>query len=370
MSFFSGVSTDYQDLLFDLRTNALANGWQEGVATNGGRYTDSTEDEWIATATGAGSDVITCGIRTFSDVGEDYFNWELMGCDQYTDANPWSTQPGISPGRYDGAGNAIYGAYVPLCERSMNYWWSATNRRVVGVIQVGNVFCSFYLGWGNPHDTVGNYANPKVVAGTMYDPTLKYNSGDIRISGVLNPMGSATAGREGPVHLHNKAGAWQTVKNRDTNDVQTITSARDSSSPLVVFPMGRIDYSPLITGADSWIQNIGGASAYALHMEAVIPMQSTSAANYPGTRYAILRRTPDPTANEDTVTRELAIIHDATETYVDLDGVMWVSGAGGQTDPELQPGDRLQDPDTSAWYRVFPMGSVDEDWNYLALEEK
>jgi hypothetical protein len=370
MSFFSGSSTDYQDLLADLRTNALANNWQEGTGIDEGRYVNSTEDEWIVTGTGlGGSDAITVGIRTFSDVGEDYFNWELAGMDQYTDANPWSTQPNISPGRHDGAGDAVYGSYVPLCEREMNYWWSVTGRRMTGVVMVGNIFVSFYLGWANPHDTAGNYASPKVIAGTMYDPTLKYNSGNIRISGILNPIGSATGTREGPVHLLDKAGSWQTVKNRNSNNAQTVESSRDSVSELVIYPMGRIDYSPEITGADSWVQNAGAATGHTMHLEAAIPIQTT-VADYPGTRRAIIRRTPDPGANEDTVYRETAIIHNLATSFVDLDGVFWCSAAAGPNDPELQPGDRVQDPDTLAWYRVFPMGSVDEDWNYLALEEK
>ncbi len=370
MAFQTGTMDDYKDAVADLRTLALANGWQEGVAVDGGRYTTSTEDEWIATGTGGGADAITCGIRTYSSAeSDDWYNWEIAGMDQYTDANTWTNQPGISPGRYDGASNAIYGAYVPLCNRDMNYWISATSRRMCGVIQVGNVFVSFYIGWAQPHDTIGNYADPKVIAGTMYDPNLKYNSMDARISGVLNPRGSATSGREGSCHLHDPAGSWQTVKNANTNNTQNLTTTGITSG-YIMYPMGYVNLSPGITGADSFFQNTGGPTNSTMDWEAMMGTGSIDANNFPALKYAKLGRTPNPGGSEDTIMREPAIIHELDETYVTLDGIQWCSAFAGPNDPEVQPGDRFQDPDTSAWYRVFPMGWNTEDFNYLALEEK
>jgi hypothetical protein len=371
MAFATGTSTDYKDLLFDLKTIANSNGWDSsGTGSAEGRYTTGTEDELIATGNGGGSDAITMGIRTFTKAQQDVRGWELAGMDSYTDANTWENQPGISPGRHDGAGNAAYGSYLSLCNRTMTYWWSATSRRLCGVIRVGTVYQGFYLGWGAAFDSAANYPQPKVVAGSTYDPLLHYTDSDIHMTGPVNPIGSATSGRNGPCQLHNRAGSWVNVRNHDANDVNHVTSSPTTSSAVKrMFPCGRINVGG-ITGADAWISLTltSPGSVVPLHMVNVIPSNSADS-NWPGTQNAILRRTPDPTSAHDTVARLPAIIHDEAELDVELDGMGWCSAAGGPTNPPLQPEDRLQDPNTGAFFRVFPQGSHQAEWNYLWLKE-
>jgi hypothetical protein len=370
MGFYTGTSTDYKDALADLRTIAITTEgtWNEGTGTGGGRYTTSTEDEWIATGDGSGSDTITVGIRTYSDEEGDWFNWELAGMDQYTDANTWENQPGISSGRHDGAGDAAYGHYVPLCNRTMNYWYSVTANRMTGVFQVGNFFSSFYLGWAERLDTVGNYADPKVVAGTMQFPGRRFSESTLYLSGIINPMGDNTAARNGPMSVHNKAGSWERVLNRDISS--NIASTRQPSGNII-HPMQRTNFTGSITGADSWVQTNVAASVRPLSFGQVIP-ELTSTSDYPGNQRAVIRRTPDPGAAQDAVPRFACIIQnaDGSAPLAKLDGVFWCSLGGGQTDPGLQPGDRIQDPDTSTYYRVFPMGWNHAEWNGLCIEEK
>jgi hypothetical protein len=358
--------TEYQDALADLRTLALANGWQEGVGVTGGRYTDSTEDEWIATGTGGGGDAITCGIRTYSDEQHQYYNWELAGMDQYTHANTWENQPGISPGRYDGAGDAAYGSYVPLANRTMKYWYSATAYRLTGVIRVGAIYTWFYIGWGNRHDSVGNYAQPKCIAGTMNIPTLAANAGHVAICSGINPVGHATAARHGPMQIHNRAGTWEDVINSTwNNNIQRTVY----TSGIFCWPGGRPNIAGLATGADSWVVTTVEGAANAFVMGQAIP-PSSGTTNYPGPVNAIIKRSPN-SGGEDTVKRFNVIISEATQSHMTLDGVFWASAAGSENDPEVQPEDRLEDVNNpGTFYRAFPVGATQPHWGYLVMEEK
>jgi hypothetical protein len=368
MSWSNTTATDYKDALADLRTLAITtNGnWAEGVGVAGGRYNTGTEDEWIATGNGSGSDAITMGVRTYSDEQFDYYNWELAGMDSYTDANTWENQPGISPGRHDGAGNAAFGSYVPLANRGLEYWYSVTSRRMTGVLRVGNVYTFFYLGWGMPHDTVGNFADPKCVTGTMTDPAMRYNQGHVAICSPIHPLKHVTSGREGPMQFHNRAGSWETVANRTYSDASTVVSTQVTSGNIC-WPCGRINIASLATGADSWVSTAVEGAANALVWQQVVPSAAASS-NHPGLQRAILKRTPDPTATQDAIPRKPVVIFEATESHMTLDGVYWVSAAGGSTDADLMPEDSFADGGTN--YHVFPIGSVNENWNYIAIEEK
>lgn len=375
MGFYTGSSTDYQDLLADLRTAAVTTEgtWAEGTGTAGGRYTDSTEDEWIATGEGDGGDAITIGIRTYSDEQGDWHNWEIAGMDSYTDANTWENQPGISDGRYDGAGDAIYGSYVPLCNRTMNYWFSVTSYRICGVVQVGDIFSSFYLGWGNRLDTEGNYADPKVCAGTMPDPNLRYSAGHVLISGVANPIGDRffDTTRNSPFQVHTRAGAWQSYAARElSNDNTTQSTSRQTHRS--VWPAGEVNIGGLYVNEDSWVSTQLTGASNAFTMQMVIPGSSADS-DAPGNQRAVLRRTPNG-VNEDAVKRFPCIAYgspgDTEEFMVELDGMGWCSGAAGPNDPALQPGDRLEDVAGGTFFRVFPMGSNKSESNYLWIEEK
>lgn len=374
MAFFNGLTAStYKTVLAALRTNALANGWQEGVAVNGGRYVTSTEDEWIATGTGGGADAITVGIRTFSDSLLDLHSWEMAGMDQYTDANTFTAQPGISPGRFDHVTfNSRFGSYVPLANRTMKYWWSVTSRRMCGVIRVGNVYMSFYLGWGMPFDTIGNYPDPKIVAGPTCDYRRRYAEPHVMISGVANPIGNnlAPVTQAGPMQVHNRAGSWETINNaRRSNDNTRVS--RSQQTARVLFPMGRVNTGTLATptGADSWIDTTLAGSTFSSDWINICP-GSAADTTWPGTKSAILKRTPDPGADEDTVKRFPLIVGNESTIDVELDGMFWCSAAGGPNDPPLQPEDLVTDPVTATDYYAFPMGAHNEEWNYLLLEDK
>jgi len=355
----SGSSTDRQDFLADLRTLALANGWADGGTD--GRYNTGSEDEWIATGEGGGSDTIVVGARTYSRAEQDIYGLELAGMDTYDSGQTFANQPGISPGRHDGAGNAVYGSYLPLADRATAWWISATSRRLVGVVRCGGVYLSFHMGWGMAHDSALNYPDPKVIAGSCCDPGIRYSDPDVVVSGIINPIGYSTAGREGPMQLHTRAGAWSSVRNRVCLDPAGGVSSL--STTLCCAPMGRAHIGDA-TGADSWVSNVLEGSQFAQVSSVVIP-NASAASTWPGTQRAVLRRMPDGYQKPLP-----CYIYELEQSHVTLDGVFWISAAAGPNDPGLAPEDTLTDPNTSKVYHVFPMGAHESNWNYLALEEK
>ena len=171
------------------------------------------------------------------------------------------------------------------------------------------------------------------------------------------------------MQLHNRAGSFVTVKNRTTTDSNDKTTSTQNTAGIKCFPCGRIDVAGQGVGADSWVNNtLEGATNPGI-MTQVIP-GGTATSNWPGVQNAILRRTPDPGANTDTLKRLPVILFDAAELHVELDGIFWCSAAGGPNDPEAQPEDTYTDPNTSIVYTLFPMGWNVDSWNYIAMEQK
>jgi hypothetical protein len=351
------TSTDWQDFLSDLLTLAEANGWTRDRYATG--VIDANNDDWIAHGSGGGSDAIYVGIRTFYDSSADVYNLELAGLTGYDSGGAWDEQPGISPGRFDGASAALqYGCYLPGSSGTITWWASATSRRIYGVLKIGTAYYSFYLGWINPYATSGEYNYPLLVAGSMSQFDFAAGQTHYGISSIVDPQRiTASGAANGPMMLRLPGGSWRPIQNASLN---VAGSTRTAIHTDVCWPAGRpiINTTTLPDEADRWFNNT-------FDFDEVIPQQ-----NVPGAQTAKLYKTDDSGGDLVKLFPATVVVKpDANESLLagELDGVFWVSASAGQTDGGLSAEDTITvGGDT---YHVFPGGSKTGEWNYFALKE-
>lgn len=196
MAFQTGTATDYLNLLGQLRTFALLNGWtSERYDTSGANH------ELILNGDGDASDQIYVGITTYFDTNDGRYNWRLSGFTGYTSANTFDAQPGKSPD-----------CYVPLMQASMNYWFYVNGRRICAVIKTGTSFQFLYIGFINTYATDLEYPYPLAIIGSCHDSDRVFNSNAIDYSSVPIPAGNAQSGSASG-YLRSHDGVWKDLKN-------------------------------------------------------------------------------------------------------------------------------------------------------------
>lgn len=300
------------------------------------------EKEVILNGVGSGTDAIYVGIRTFN--GGTYFNWELAGFTGYDNALPWSSQPGISPGRFDAVNQVDReGAYVPLNNSSIQYWLSVTGRRILGVFKMGSTYTNLYLGFLNQFGTSNEYPYPLLVGGCTSEETLPFNNSGGGFSGMVDPF-SFDGHNNGPFFLWQPGGGWLSWRNGEGNGAST-TPTRIR----VVSPTRSIIYSNVVaedqflnTGGEEWDDVAGSATT------------------------RDLEQTPNSGGDLSQLIRPLLISTDPTPMLAgEMDGVFWLSTTTSGT--VLVPEDTVvQSPKV---YRVFKNCNRTTRVSHFAMEE-
>jgi len=358
MAFQTAVSsTDWMDRAADLRTFALANGW----ASDRNASISANVQEIIMHGSGAGSDAIYVGIRTFYDTNADARNWELAGGTGYdSGATIWNNfLVGISPGRFDGGTVALQcGAYTPLQNTTITAWDYVNSRRILSVMKCGTAYVFCYLGWINPAATAGEYPYPLVIAGSTPVFDTRFNSSRVAYSGPADPQGfnSGATVENGPMMIRTAGGVWRTIRNAH----EAAGNTRVGDNDRIVFPAGK----PLINNttitpdpADGWISTTFSFA------------EIISQSGVPGAPTAKLYKTDD-SGGDKVKLFPATILHapDASELIIagELDGVYWCSAAPGHTAGGLVSEDTLTiGGDT---YDVFASGNRTEDFAYFAVK--
>lgn len=266
------------------------------------------EKEVILEGTGAGSDDITIGFRTFNV--SSAFNWELSGMTGFDSAQTLANQPGVSPGRWD---LSQRGAYFPLNNASMTYWINVNSNRIIMIVKVGSTYVNFYLGFINRLATTSDYAYPLAVFGCSSIHTRLFSDNTIGFSGMCDPIANA-ASEAGPAFLRSPGGTWLTVQNGFDSG-----TGRTASNDVVVIPCGQIRVDLLPTedrqtqGDFLWqeiIPNVGD----------------------PGTPAARLLQTPEsPNPISHPVPCTIVRNDTADDIYGELDSVFWVSAVNNSS---------------------------------------
>lgn len=355
MAWQTGTSTDWQDLLADLKTLAEANGWTtDRYATAVGG--DTNVNEWIAHGNGGGSDAIYVGVRTFFNSSADARNWELAGFTGYVGANTWANQPGISPGRYDGATSAERsGAYVPLQNTTISYWFSVTSRRIIVVAKCGTSYQSLYMGWLNPHGTSNEYSYPLAIVGSTPTYDTRFNSLFLHHSGIADPQGNVSA-ENGPGLIRSPAGVWKSFQNAVISG-----SNRTAKNDYVFWPCQSpaVSATTILDPADRWQMSSG------LKFSEIIPQANVGTA--PTFK---LYKSPDSGGDKAVLWPVTAMAAPDTNEHIllgELDDVFWVSASPGPTNSGMVSEDTVTiGADT---YHVFQQANRTEEHNYFAVKQ-
>jgi hypothetical protein len=192
MAYEIGTATNYLDLLDRLKefvtdpTRAILSAGQDidelsaipvDEAWDVVRYVEdwdgagNDELELILQGPGvSGNDEITVGIQTYRYAGVGAYNWRVQGQTGYSDLVSWLEQPGVVGATFNNR------PIVALNNASIDYWFFANGRRIMGVAKVGGTYYAhFYLGYYLPYGLPGAYPYPLMVGGSMsYSVTEAY----------------------------------------------------------------------------------------------------------------------------------------------------------------------------------------------------
>jgi hypothetical protein len=210
------------------------------VTTTGGTGTGCTltptwasvtaqEKEVILEGNGGGSDQIYVGIRTYQSGSAR--NWELAGFTGYTAALAFENQPGISPGRYDGAAGFDEGAFVTLSNSTITYWFYVDSYSIRMEGRIGTTYMPVYLGFLDRFGTAAEMPYPLLIMGCSSNPDRLFSDTTVGFSGMCDPH--AADDEDGPGWLRTPGGTWLAVQNSYEN-----IATRYARQDCVVYPCG------------------------------------------------------------------------------------------------------------------------------------
>jgi hypothetical protein len=162
-AYTNGTATDYKNLLSLLRTfltthTDLVNASPSQAWTEM-RWDASDEYELILKGPGlSGGDEIYVGIQTFSNAGQDYYDWVLQGYTGWIDGVGFQSQPGAIPS---------WEPCMALSDGSLPYWFVADGRRFIVVTRVSSIYQACYLGFLLPYGLPSQLPYPLVVGGSI-----------------------------------------------------------------------------------------------------------------------------------------------------------------------------------------------------------
>jgi hypothetical protein len=173
-------------LIDEIKTLVEANGWVTQRFT-----TNSTYRELIVKSLGlSGTEEIYLGIKTYQDVGADYYNITVAVMTGYVSGNSFEAQPGY------------FARSVPAHNNSITYFLTANAQRIVGCIKVGTpVYEHFYIGKFYPYARPGEYPSPLCLAAMLgAGSTARFSEVSHRF-----PYHGRTAAQ---LFIRSQAGAW------------------------------------------------------------------------------------------------------------------------------------------------------------------
>lgn len=162
MAYEQDTATDHIDLLARLRT------FVESTIPLAQRYNVQrgvvgSEVIWKAPGNSSTDEIFT-GIKIYSDVSADYFNFKVNGFTGYVSGNTFETQPG---GCTNGPGGSRIDLGVPLYNHSLPYIFVANAQRLIVAINVNGQWESFYQGFMLPYATPNQWPYPLVVGAML-----------------------------------------------------------------------------------------------------------------------------------------------------------------------------------------------------------
>jgi hypothetical protein len=112
----------------------------------------------------SGTDEIYVHIKTFENVGADYYNWQINAADGYAATADETGQPNASPT-----------GWVPLWNQPIPYWFVASGRRFIVAAKVSTTYHGCYGGLYLPFATPTQFPYPMLVAGSSAQAAARWS---------------------------------------------------------------------------------------------------------------------------------------------------------------------------------------------------
>lgn len=195
MAVQTGTSTDWKDLLADLKTFVEAQGWITESYTTGAGAEDP-DTLYLRGAGPTGTEDVHVNIRTTADTTNGIYAWEVRGAITYSSALSYENQPGVSPA-----------TFMLLWQNSIDYWFYVNDRRIIVIAKVSTTYRTMYAGFYLPHASPAEYPYPLYVA-SDYDTAVIYTTTNSGIRSFVDPGIDAA-------HVRTPDGVWRRVYNHD-----------------------------------------------------------------------------------------------------------------------------------------------------------
>jgi hypothetical protein len=257
------------------------------------------DKEVILMGEGGGSDQIYVGIRTYPSGSAR--NWECAGFTGYDADLAFESQPGISPGRFDGAAGFDEGAFVPLSSTTITYWFYVDSYSIRAIPRIGTSYMNMYLGFLDRFGTAAEFPYPLMIMGCSSDPDKLFSSTAVGFSGMLDPHGSADV--DGPGWLRTPGGTWLAVQNSYVNG-----GSRYQRQDCVVYPCSTPKHTNMPAEDRPFLTNF-------------VTTDFCPASGNPGVASVQLLQTPD-SPNDVTILLPATIVESQSSTEYRIHGQM------------------------------------------------
>jgi len=317
-----------------------------GWTVNANRVWDGgSEKEVMVEGEGGGSDSIHVGWRTFSNVGGDYYNWELHGFTGFSTSFGIEEQANSSPGNHEDASPGFYGTYLALSQNSFNWWVNINSYRIIITANVGSVYAHAYMGWGNRYGTSSEYPQPLYISGSNAEPQENQNESG-KYSSIVDPWVTGTFPEGGGTWVFTPGGTWvQTINRRATSpydDCCVVPTQR----PQIAFTTPSQEIDRFCSTTHAWYQ-----------------FTNSTSTGSGGTPTANVLTTGD---DDDHVLVPCFVIRTTgtgANLLLEIDECRWCNNFGG-----VSSEDRFIEADGTAW-RVFQNGNRNDSYAYIAIKE-
>ena len=199
MAYATGTSTNHLDLLADLRTFLVANGWSViGGITSG----PIAHDEFVSfKGTGlGGTDQILLTVKTHTNNPAGIFSLQMRGHTAYDETLPSDTPPGL---------NSPW-VYLPLIDDAIQYWFVASGRRFIAVCKANNRYDVLYGGFILPEHLPSDWGYPMLIGGSA-NALMAASAEGVQHRNFYN-------GGDGQGYVFTPGAIWRSLRNYDPNE--------------------------------------------------------------------------------------------------------------------------------------------------------
>lgn len=339
MAWAKGTATDFMEFLRNFRDYAagIIDPASHGTIDQGIQV--PTDDRWAIQTNGAGqpdipgsgfatdgevyligpgsdpADEICIGFKTYRNVGNNIYGWEIKGFTQFNSALTWTTLPGVSPSCYAAFDDAVFNCH---------FW--VNRRRIMALAVVGTTPILVHAGFVQQFGTRGQYPYPLLIGGSVSGITLNFQVNHFGQSCFPDPC-------ENGGYLRWVDGSWNMVNNYTGSNSQRGT-ARAGGAGYRLWPLVT---APTAVNAVSTTGN----------EENILEQYSPTGIQVSSSEVEAFPLIP-------------VVLHSTTQLIGRIDGLYSTPGLG------LLTGDTITDPDTNE-YDVFSNTWRTESIDYFAI---